>query len=270
MCASAFISLGPGHYDELYQLLTDHEPWSVLPFDALLRYGFDHPYHRWFAEVDRGRLIGIIYAYHQLLFVLYPALPAHTQLDWFLSRFFPQFTLCGSRQQLNWAKRHLYSFRSTPLDQSRFVVQSDQTIKLLQTPPPQLKGVTIRPAVKDDFHALLDLYRGTEVEHEVDQYLIWDLLRFNQVIIAEREKPIGSAMLLKESPRYCLLGGLFVDPRYRKRGIASALGFTLLKRVLNKGKQACFYYRDPAMAPFYQRGGFRAIGNWHTYAFTSK
>jgi len=236
----SIVPLGPVHYPEVYQLLANDEPWSIIPFDALLNDGIGHPKHRWFGEMENNRSQGVIYQYDRMLYVTYHPFAHHSQLDRFLQRYINQFFISGPSSTLNWLMKQLPSFDAALLDRSRFVVQSKRTAQLLHlslSPPAHL---SIRLATQNDYASLLSLFQGTEVEHEVDPLLLWQLLQTGSVMVAERNQLVGSVMRLKESPCYTLLGGLFVHPAYRNQGIATFMGQHMLKQVITQGKKSMF------------------------------
>ncbi|MDQ0340329.1 GNAT superfamily N-acetyltransferase [Caldalkalibacillus uzonensis] len=268
--SSAIVPLDNRHYHAVYTLLSHQEPWSIIAFDALLQYGLNHPDHRWFREVHNGRTKGIIYLHDQLLQVCYPSLPQRSGLGMFLRRYVPHFIIHGQQQQLAWLKKQLAHYDTRCLDKSLFVVQSELTPALINQPLPVPEDIRLRLAVTADYVSLMSLYSGSEVEQQVDGQLLWQAIMQGRVIVAEQKQLVGTVMCLKESPRYVLLGGLYVTPRARSQGIASLLGQRLVQMVLRKGKQVCFYYHDSTLSPFYQRAAFQPLGDWHSYSFTSK
>lgn len=267
----AIVLLGPKHYQEVYRFLVRDEPWSIIPFDAFLRYGIQHPEHLWYGEIDHGRLKGIVYGHRQFIYLFYPPSVEPSNLDPFLKNHYPRFVFSGLSSRAQWMMEKLPSYHAQLMDRSRFVVQSPLTLQRIMRYG-QHKGGTVRIRLADrqDYGPLLALYQGSEVAREVDPSLLKQLIEGKQVLVAEEGQLVGSVMLLKESLRYALLGGLFVDPAFRNQGIAARLGQAVFQMVLARGKRACFYYRHPALTPFYDKGAFLPIGLWDQLYFTSK
>lgn len=264
------IPLQACQYRQIYRLLSEQEPWSIIAFDALLEHGLNHPEHRWFQEVNQGQVKGIIYYHDQLVHIYYPTLPRRSGIAPFLARHLPRFVIHGEPNQLNWLRDQLQQYELISSDQSAFLTQSELTPLLINrslTVPP---GLRLRLASPDDEIGLLALFAGSEAEPELDHHLLQDLLSKARVLVADyRGELIGTVMCLKESPRYALLGGLFVSPKARSQGVATLLGQRMVLAVNQRGKQVCFYYRQPALTTFYQRAAFRSIGQWQRYSFTS-
>ncbi|EGL81678.1 GCN5-related N-acetyltransferase [Caldalkalibacillus thermarum TA2.A1] len=268
--SSAVVTLKASHYPEVYSFLSQQEPWSIIAFDALLTHGLSRPGHHWFAEVEHGEIKGVIYHHDQLVQICYASFSQHTVLGTFLSKYLSYFITHGEKKQLSWLKKQLTRYESKCLEQSLFVVQSKRTPHLINQPLMGLKNIRFRPAVPADYARLAALYAGSEVEQQVDGQLVWEAVRRGRVIVAEQKQLAGTVMCLKESPRYVLLGGLYVAPWARSQGIASLLGQKMVQHVLKRGKKVCFYYRDSSLTPFYQRADFQPIGYWNSYSFTSK
>lgn len=267
----AIARLGAGHDGAVLPFLIQDEPWSVIPFDAFLRYGMGHPEHLWFGEWEGGRLRGIIYGHKRFVYVYYPSNPLRSGLNDFLSSHYPRFSFSGQPTRAAWLIRQLPSYYAHHVDRSAFVQQSPLTFQRLQGYG-KMKGekVQVRTADRHDFGSLLNLYKDSEVAHEVDPAFLKQLLEDRRVLVAERGELVGSVMLLKESWRYALLGGLFVAPPYRNLGVAAQLGRAIMMLVRDRGKKACFYYRLPTLTSFYEKGAFLPLGLWDEIHFTSK
>lgn len=57
------------------------------------------------------------------------------------------------------------------------------------------------------------------------------------------------------------------DPRFRRKGYASACVSKLVQDLNNRGKSACLFYDNPAAGSIYQKFGFKDIGFWKMLRF---
>ncbi|MEA1883780.1 MAG: GNAT family N-acetyltransferase [Thermotogota bacterium] len=57
------------------------------------------------------------------------------------------------------------------------------------------------------------------------------------------------------------------NPRFRKKGYASACVSKLVKDLNNRGKSACLFYDNPAAGSIYKKIGFKDMGFWKMLRF---
>lgn len=256
----------------VFQALKQEEYWNIIPLEALLNYGVGYPSsHDWFGEFENGRLIGIIYHHAQLLHFIYDKPPQPTSpLYRFITNHYPRFVTHGKKELIEPLLANLIQSKVVLQDQSVLYLQSSATEEKMMRIKADLPDLTMRIGSHRDYTALLAMYHNTEVHSEIDVPLISNLLKQKRIIVAEKnDQLIGSAMILKEGLAYSLLGGLFVLEKERSQGIATSLGIYIIEEVLKKNKRVCFYFNDPALKEFYQRGAFIEVGEWLSYSVTS-
>lgn len=256
----------------VYRFLLDQEPWNMIPLDALIKYGLEHPLHHWSAEYKSGVLVGVLYQNHELLHFAYNKAPETTSpLYSFLHQTAPYFITHGKKELVEAIMGRLLGYNKIVLEECDFVLQSEETAKLVNQTLPIPTDLRIRQASYTDLQELLAIFKKSSIEDQIDKSLISDLIQHGRVLLAQKQgQIIGSIMKLKETPRYALLGGLFIKPEERSHGIASLLGQKMVLSCTRQGKRICFYYSDKELQRFYKKAAFTKIGQWVTYSATSK
>jgi GNAT superfamily N-acetyltransferase len=261
----------PSDYD-VYRLLVQQEPWHMIPLDALLLYGLEHPEHQWYGEYKNGQLVGVLYQHGQLLHFAYHQVPENgSPLYPFIRRYIPYFITHGKKDKVDGIMRNLNEYQITLQEECEFIQQTSQTRKLISQSLFQPDNLRLCQAYPSDFNEMIILFRGSTIENQVDRALIFELIGLQRVTVARKNgRMVGTVMKLKETPCYVLLGGLFVHPQERGHGTASLLGQKMIQDCLHQGKKVCFYYSDPELQRFYRKAAFAGIGQWVSYSATSK
>jgi predicted N-acetyltransferase YhbS len=256
-------------------VLENQEPWNMIAFEAFLTHGLENPQHLWFGEFYNNELVGIIYSHKKLLDFIYIKPPyRHSPLIPFIHRYFPSFITHGKKAIV---EPILQSLSYTGLydvhlhEKCDFVCESNQTEKVLQENLNWPSGIQIRTAFHDELTQLLQLFKGSDIEKQIDPSLITDLVHQKRMIIAQKnQRIIGSIMKLKETLEYSLIGGLFVHRIERNQGLATLLGQFMIQDCFKQGKKVCFYYSDADLKSFYKKGAFISIGEWVSYSTSKK
>lgn len=251
------------------QLLSMTEPWSVIAYDAFMSYGLSHPKHAWYAEVHKQRVVGLIYMYEQSIHFVYPQPPIEQSslYPFVLSTPFRTFSTYGHEAIITPIIKQLLTLKTdatiTKQSLSTLMVETAQTKINIDTRIHVPKGINLRHGALADYEAIIQLFKGSEVQQQIDAHLINELITRNRIVVACYEKKIiGTIMCLKESKRYALLGGLFVYPSKRSLGIATLLGQKMVRHYQQNNRRVCFYYDDPALKKFYARAAFKPAGHW--------
>lgn len=244
----------------------------MIPLDALLKFGLEHPLHRWSAEYKAGELVGVLYQNQKLLHLAYKKAPQITlPLYSYLQRAVPHFITHGKKEVVEAIMDRLSGYNILKLEESDFVQQSEETAKLVSQTLPIPSELRIRQANYTDLKEMLIIYKNSSIEDQVDKALIFDLIEQGRVLLAlKKNKIIGSIMTLKKTPHYAMLGGLFIKNEERSHGIASLLGQKMVQTCIRQGKKVCFYYSDQELQRFYRKAAFTSIGQWVSYSATSK
>ncbi|MDR2097615.1 MAG: GNAT family N-acetyltransferase [Spirochaetaceae bacterium] len=148
----------------------------------------------------------------------------------------------------------------------------------LEKKPPPVKapaGISFRRAEKSDSDALLPLQAAYEKEEVLPAGSIFDIraCRYNLDRIIAKEKNLVALMdgriIAKintnaESYSRCQIGGVYVLPEYRGRGIASCLtsAFSRLLLAENKGINLFVDNSNIAARKAYARCGFKEIADY--------
>jgi predicted GNAT family acetyltransferase len=154
----------------------------------------------------------------------------------------------------------------------------DFKLMALERDPPPVKkptGVSFRRAESGDTEALLPLQTAYEKEEVLPAGAIFDIraCRYNLERIIEKEKTlvalVDGRIIAKintnaESYSRCQIGGVYVLPEYRGRGIASCLtaAFSRLLLVQNKGINLFASNGNIAALKTYSRCGFQEIADY--------
>jgi GNAT superfamily N-acetyltransferase len=265
------IPLSYEFHDQIYRHLVQDEAWHIIPLDALVHYGLEHPKHRWYGEMLDGQLIGILYQHGQLVHFAYHRAPhKYSPLYSFIQTYIPHFITHGKRNTLDPIIRNINErggYQATLQDKSEYIQQTPETENAVNELLYQPASVQLCLAIYRDLNEMLALFQGSKIESQVDRSLIIELIQRKRVIIAKKYgRIVGTIMRLKESPHFVLLGGLYVLAEERGNGIAGLLGQKMIQNCLYHGKKACFYYSDPELQRFYSKAAFSSIGNWVSYS----
>ncbi|WP_202081038.1 GNAT family N-acetyltransferase [Caldalkalibacillus salinus] len=271
----AIVPINHRERQRIYDFLKSHESWHVMLLDALEQLEHHNTKQRWYAEVSNSSIKGIIYKHESLMLFGYAHPPStNSPLYHWIQHETPQFITHGNRDVIETILTNLpHGGRINCLEKAYFLVQSNQTEKQLARLYSPMKGITIRHATPLDFPLIQHLFQASEVESLIDQKLIQTLIHRQDLFLAvNTNQPraiMGTMMVLKKSPKYALLGGLYVDPHYRHNGIATSLAQAVIRDCLRKGKKTCFYYHNEALTPFYNKAQYIKQGQWVTYSVTS-
>jgi len=143
-----------------------------------------------------------------------------------------------------------------------------------------IRNLAIRRATHMDADALWPLEKAYQIEEvlregnylnesSVRTHLI-RTLREQEVYMAISDGiPIAKAGTNAQGIGYDQIGGVFVDTRYRNRGVAACIVQQLLQSIAERGKKACLFVKDSNAAAlrlyrnlgFQDRGTFR-ISYW--------
>lgn len=283
---------------EVARILTQNEIWNLIPYDSFIRYGLGHPQHQWFGEIRNGELIRAVYLHHQLVHLISnDTPPLHSPIYRLLQRQKSKFIIHGPKELLALFLQGLTQYHAEKMEDAQYVrqmtkVQHSNLKKrrnsryLSLSTQGKLAQLTIRVAQKDDFNNIMKLYQNSSVSTLADPNLIQQLVQNQKVLVVSKSSSVsanstskeskepknilGTLMFLKESPRYVLLGGLYVAPEYRKLGVASVLAQRAIKEVNSEGRSICFYFNDPKLKKFYNKIALKRVGQWATYVVTSK
>lgn len=151
---------------------------------------------------------------------------------------------------------------------------------------PDPRPLTIRAARAADIPLVLGLIRelaeyeqlAAEVVATEEQLRRWlcGAAPAAEVLIAERERPLGFALFFTSFSTFLgrpglYLEDLFVRPRFRGQGVGRALLSHLARLVRERGygrlEWSVLDWNTPAIG-FYERLGARAMSEWTTYRLT--
>lgn len=128
-----------------------------------------------------------------------------------------------------------------------------------ETPRPA--GAPVRRLGRDDRASVLDLVRRGG-EPELAGYVGLDLESERVWGAFDRERLVGVARATVRLPRIWVVGGVFVQPSNRGRGLATALVTSVVADAAQAGAPAGLYVREEPLTAghVYERLGFREVG----------
>lgn len=284
---SQIVTLHQQHVMEIKRFLLKDELWNMIALDALQTYGINHPFHEWYAELDQGRIRGVIFRNQAMVQFAYPKVPPRTSAlyEWFNGSMPTSFITHGKNEVVG---QILKRFNGTikRVERARLFRQSAESVKAIKAVSKHVERkldrvkheLSVSKATYAEVRALVELLQRSEVNHLTDPKWIEELVRFHRVYVARlpqasvqwpTSQVIGTIMELKKSPSYVMLGGLYVHPTYRSQGIAKWLCYQALMDIIKRKKRACFYYSNQTLTHFYAQARFVSVGEWGSYIFTS-
>ncbi|MDR0374325.1 MAG: GNAT family N-acetyltransferase [Treponema sp.] len=142
----------------------------------------------------------------------------------------------------------------------------------LRASPP---GLIIRQPGVSDIDRLFPLQAGYEQEEvlpkngkfdpAVCRMLLERLVKHERILIAELGgRIVGKINTNAETPSWAQIGGVYVHPSYRKRGIATRMTAIFVQGLLEEGRRASLFVKKekPATRDMYGRVGFKVVGDY--------
>ncbi|MEW6574429.1 MAG: GNAT family N-acetyltransferase [Bacillota bacterium] len=173
--------------------------------------------------------------------------------------------------------------RMPPVESTHILGRSDFTLKLL--------GVVSGPARKQKFYsfcrlnserlprpqtfrsvkasaadlpALMRLYAKSDILANYETRLPAILSSGTVYLVKEDGKVVSCALTTTETPEMAMIGAVFTDEPYRRRGFARDCALNLCHDLVERQKEVYLFYEkeDPLLARFYKEIGFAAAGEW--------
>ena len=113
-----------------------------------------------------------------------------------------------------------------------------------------MSNFILRPAIETDAHQIRDLIHRVGI-NPMD-------LNWRHFVVVENVESqfVGCAQLKPHKDGSLELASLAVEEEYRRQGVARAL----IEHLLARSPRPLFLMCQPALVPFYEKFGFRAIG----------
>jgi predicted GNAT family acetyltransferase len=185
------------------------------------------------------------------------------------------YAVQGSAEDVEFLEESLLCRGKRPKERVLYdmmVIDRAPSAASLSAGPP---GLIIRQAGKADMEALFQLQAGYEKEEVLQRGAIFDpsMCRLNIDRIAAREQlllaELGGQVCGKlntgaASPSFFQIGGVYVHPCYRGRGIASKMTAVFVQGLLSQGKTVSLFVkkRNAAAQAAYARVGFTRLGEY--------
>lgn len=151
-------------------------------------------------------------------------------------------------------------------------------------PPPAARcgpaGLVLRSPTRADMDALFQLQAGYEQEEVLRKNVIFDsavcrltieqLVAREHMLLAELDGVIiGKINTSAASPAWYQIGGVYVHPAYRGRGVASCMTAAFTESLLFTGKSVCLFVKRPNIAAraVYRRTGFAVLEDYRISYF---
>ncbi|MDR2193525.1 MAG: GNAT family N-acetyltransferase [Treponema sp.] len=136
-------------------------------------------------------------------------------------------------------------------------------------------GLIIRQPGPSDSTSLFLLQAGYEQEEVLPKHgrfnpavcrmLIERIVRHDRIMIAELGgRIVGKINTNAVMPSWFQIGGVYVHPSYRKRGIATRMTAVFVQGLLDEGKQVSLFVKKekPAARALYSKAGFKTAGDY--------
>jgi ribosomal protein S18 acetylase RimI-like enzyme len=146
--------------------------------------------------------------------------------------------------------------------------------------PKRPREITIRPPVPEDLDALFPLQSGYEHEEVIPRGGVFNpaacrntlrsLIAGGRILVAETGGRIaGKINVNAESFTRLQIGGVYVDPAFRGRGIAKAMTAEFVHRMMPLGKGFTLFVKtgNPAARAVYDRTGFTRLAAYRIAYF---
>jgi predicted GNAT family acetyltransferase len=208
---------------------------------------------------------------------LFPVFNGKTDIEppFFLERVLKNITLYslqGLAQEVEMLEAMLLPFGLCSHETVNFKLMA---LEKRSSPVKAPKGISFRRAERSDTNALLPLQAAYEKEEVLPAGSIFDIRasRYNLERIISKEKTLIALMddrivakinTNAESYSRCQIGGVYVLPEYRGRGIASCLtaAFSRILLTENKGINLFVNNHNIAAHKVYVRCGFKEIADY--------
>ncbi|GHU80409.1 hypothetical protein FACS189468_0160 [Spirochaetia bacterium] len=158
------------------------------------------------------------------------------------------------------------------IDYDLMTLEGAPNPEALESGPPDL---VLREPGPADLAALIPLQAGYEREEvlprgavfnpQVSRKSLEHILGREQILTAELDgRIVGKINTNAESFSCWQIGGVYVHPDYRDRGIARRMTAAFIERLTSKGKRATLFVKkqNPAARTVYRRLGFKAIADY--------
>jgi GNAT superfamily N-acetyltransferase len=136
-------------------------------------------------------------------------------------------------------------------------------------------GLIIRQPGSFDIDRLFPLQAGYEQEEVLPKNGTFDpamcrmvierLVRHERILIAELGgRIVGKINTNAVTPSWIQIGGVYVHPSYRQRGVATRMTAVFVQGLLDEGKRASLFVKKekPAARNVYSRTGFKVAGDY--------
>lgn len=275
--------LAPDDATELLALCGRDPVTNVFVASRVERHGIDPPGGRgelygWFS---RGELVSACWYGANLV----PVEPVPESLRAFTQHALQVGRRCSSIVGPAPAVLQMWSVLESRWGPARDV-RGDQPLMALRHPSPLAPDRSVRTAVRTDFEVLvpaavamfteevgyspLQADGGNAYRLRVAQ-LVDDGHAFVRVdILAEGPRVVFKADLGAVSTQVAQVQGVYVDPAYRRQGVAAPAMAAVVALALGQGVQAVSLYVNSFNAPAlsaYRRAGFEQVGTFATVLF---
>ncbi|MDR2793890.1 MAG: GNAT family N-acetyltransferase [Treponema sp.] len=136
-------------------------------------------------------------------------------------------------------------------------------------------GLIIRQPGPSDINSLFPLQAGYEQEEVLTKHGKFDpavcrmilerIVRHERILIAELGgRVVGKINTNAVTPSWFQIGGVYVHPLYRERGIATRMTAVFVQGLLDEGKQVSLFVKKdkPIARNMYGKIGFKADGDY--------
>ncbi|MDR0706464.1 MAG: GNAT family N-acetyltransferase [Treponema sp.] len=186
-----------------------------------------------------------------------------------------QFVFHGKAREVELLEHYAAEFGLQPVDHIvyDFMATADAPpARELYAGPP---GLIVRQPGVSDIDRLFPLQAGYEQEEVLPKNGTFDpavcrmiterLVKHERILIAELGgRIVGKINTNAVTPSWVQIGGVYVHPSYRQRGIATRMTAVFVQGLLGEGKRASLFVKKekPAARNVYSKVGFRVAGDY--------
>jgi ribosomal protein S18 acetylase RimI-like enzyme len=267
----------PGKRGEqaLERFLKDREPYCVSACSRYLHKTIHD--HLWYIPAGKDAVRAFLIYSRRSLF---PVLNGNTgiSLPRFMNRLLarvPIHAIQGLREDAEPLEEVLAGFGCSlaeRIDYDLMTLEGAPNPEALNSGPPAL---VLRKPGPADLAALLPLQAGYDREEVLPRGAVFNppasrkslehILAREQILAAELDgRIVGKINTNAESFSCWQIGGVYVHPDYRGRGIAQRMTAAFIERLTSNGKKATLFVKkqNPAARAVYRRLGFTAIADY--------
>jgi predicted GNAT family acetyltransferase len=237
------------------------EPISNLFILAdIENFGFDSRFQDVWYELREGKMIGVVLRYHDNLIIYSKNLESDFEIIKEVESMYKIRIISGKRSVIdNYSKQHDLTYFSIAMEYTDTIIdkKTSRLIKVATT-----SDATDIARCYAEYNAFKGLYSDI-LEERAKQ--ITDRMVSGEgkhVFIKDEELIISHGNTSGEMSFAGMIGGLFTNPLYQRKGYASEILTYLTNDLISRDKKAVVLFSNRELKPFFDSHGFVAVDDW--------